>query len=154
MAIVVTTSAAMACLCLFQAIYILKSGDMQMFFLAKRPGDASRRLSTPQKIGGVLTYGLPACGIFSLLVYEAVRNGEAAILAWLAPNAGIFFGGVIMFTGGLSFVLWPNWWLKQVLAAYPNFNVDLESGFLILFTRVLGLLILGIALFLLSLPKG
>lgn len=150
MAIVVTMSAATACLCLLQAIYILKSGDMRMFFLAKHPGDVSRWVSTAQKIGGALTYGVPAFGIFSVLAYAAVRNGKAAILAWLAPNAGTFFGGVIIFTGGLSFMLWPNWWLKQVLAAYPNTNVDLESRFLIVFTRVLGALILGLALFLLS----
>lgn len=153
MAIVVTLSAAIACLLLLQAVHILRSGDAQMFFLPKRPRDVSSPISSSTKTAGALTYGVPACAIFSLLAYAAVKNGKSAILAWLAANSGNVVGGVILFAMGLSAVLWPDWILKGVQAAYPNADVKLESGFGATLTRVLGALLLGFGLLVLSVIK-
>ena len=153
MPLIVVVSAATACLLLLQAIHVLKTGDTQMFFLCQRPRFPSNQTRSVTRIAGALMYGAPACAIFALLAFAAIRNGKAAILSWFSASAGNLVGGVILFTIGLSAVIWPDWILKGVQSAYPDTDVGVRAGFGAALTRILGAVLLGFGLLVLSLLK-
>lgn len=154
MTVVIIIVIATACLLLLQAIHILKSGDMQLFFFHPRGQNLTGKLSTGKKVGGVLIYGVPACAIFSLLFFAALKNGTQKLLSWFAVDSGDIIGGVILFTVGLLAVLWPGWILRAVQAANPDADIKLETVFGMGMTRVLGALLLGFGLFLLSIASA
>jgi hypothetical protein len=150
MAVIVTLSAATACLLLFQAIHILKSGDTQMFFLTRKPRSVPGQTGSSRRVAGALMYGVPAGAILVLLAFAAIKNGKLAILSWLSADSGNLVGGVILFTFGLIALVWPDWILKGVQAAYPNADLGMNGGFGAALTRVLGTVLLGFGLLVLS----
>ncbi len=154
MPVVVILSLATACLLLVQAIHILKTGDTHLFFLSKTREGLRRQTLASTKVGAVLVYGAPACAILLLLFLAATRSGGTAIMRRIAEDFGNLFGGVLLFSIGLLGVLSPTSILKGVQAAYPSADVDRESGFAAVLTRVLGAVLLGFGLLVLNVVKG
>ena len=88
--------------------------------------------------------------ILSLLIFAAAKNGSPVILGWVLAEPGDLVGGLALFVLGLRGVLWPERILKKLRAAYPNSEARLDTNFGMVLTRVLGALICGSGLMLLS----
>jgi hypothetical protein len=145
MAFVILMWLLIAGVLLFQGMYVIRTGQT-MLFLTKHEhrhppaGPLSR-------VVYALIYWFPSLGMIVILASSLRRAGFSPLKVWLGRNSGMFFLALFLAVGGVLYIAKPAMMLRWTLRRNPELADD---RFVIGITRLIGLAILCMAIFMLA----
>lgn len=132
-----------------QGIHIIRTGQTAWFFaksfLAKPPSHPP--LASFSRLSYALIHILPSIAMMLILFGKLKQRGLGALEAWLDKNSGMLFWTLLLGLGGTLWLLNPAGMLRWSIRTHPELA---DNRDFVIMARVIGLLILGMALFILA----